>query len=72
MRDGDDQQATKRKMAGNGATRWQFGVPPSGGPVKMLVHRGLELTPFLVRASCDLSGFFQLGRKFARRQVSER
>ena len=33
---------------------------------------GMGLTPFLVRVSCDLSGFVQLGRKVARRQVSER
>ena len=32
----------------------------------------MEFAPFLVRASCDLSGFIQLGRKSARRQVSER
>ena len=32
----------------------------------------LDFTPSLVRASCDLSGWFQLGRKGARRQVSER
>ena len=36
------------------------------------MHRGLDFTPSLVRASCDLSGWFQLGRKGARRQVSER
>ena len=31
----------------------------------------VDLTPSLVRASCDLLGWFQLGRKCARRQVSE-
>ena len=30
---------------------------------------GLELTPFLVQESCDLSGFFKLGSEVARRQV---
>ncbi len=32
----------------------------------------LELTPFLVRSSCDLSGFFKLGSEVARRQVFKR
>ena len=32
----------------------------------------VEFTPFLVRASCGFSGLVQLGRKVARRQVSER
>ena len=31
----------------------------------------VELTPFLVRVSCDFSSFIQLGCKIARRQVSE-
>ena len=31
----------------------------------------MELCPFLVRASCDLSGFIPLGCKFARRQGGE-
>ncbi len=32
----------------------------------------LEFTLFLVRASCDASGFVQLGDKFSGRQVSKR
>lgn len=31
----------------------------------------MELTQFLLQASCNLSVFLQLGRKFARLQVSE-